>query len=308
MSNAALAADRFASAGSAFRYASRPINEREPEHERGDGDPDPPAHQRLAAVAGEPDAGRGEHDREDRQDDRELVEQPHAGLRVLQALGVEELELQRQLADRQLVEDPDAPFRELRSQLHHERGEVEHDLAVLRLDDLATSGERLHHLLVRVAVRFVPELLELLGLEELQRHAFGEFAQRGRERPGEERGLRGKHVFGGRLDVDVVEQRVRDPHRECACAISSLRASGATVATYSSVSSTWLCAHTATTDNGTRMQLRTISTIERMRRQRGCLPRFGAVGSDGAGSAGGAVVVTRHSDPATASRVLTPSG
>ena len=67
------------------------------------------------------------------------------------------------------------------------------------------------HLCVRAAVGFVPQLLELLGLENAQDRVVDELFQRRLERAGEKRGLRRERVVRELLDVDVVEQQRREP-------------------------------------------------------------------------------------------------
>ena len=94
-----------------------------------------------------PSGAEPEH--EDRQHPPQRVEQAHARLRLLQALGVEELEPQPIGSIGRLSKIPmPRSSSSLRSRSTSGR-EVEDDLAVFGLDDLAAAGERLLDLLVR---------------------------------------------------------------------------------------------------------------------------------------------------------------
>ena len=280
MSNAALAADRFASAGNACKYASRPINSANPSTSEAMATPIP---QRIRALRRSP------------------ASQMPAAANTIARIGRTIASLSSSLTPACAFFRPSAskssncsdslPIGSLSkipmprsescdrsSTTSAERSSTTSPFFVLMTLPLPVSALTTCSWALRFASS--QSSWNCLDWKNCSVTRSVNSSERGRERPGEEGGSRRKHVFRGRLDVDVVEQRVRDPHRDCAARSRRSRASGATVATYSSVSSTWLCAHTATTDNGTRMQLRTISTIERMRRQRGLPPalrrrRFG---------------------------------
>ena len=161
----------------------------------------------------EEDTGCAEDEDEDRQHPPQRVEQAHGRLRALQAARVDELELQPIGVDGHVVEDGDATVVELAAYAVDERREVEDDLALFRRDELTAAGERLVDLCVRESVDLFPQRTEALRLQEVEDRVLGEVLQRVGQRTGEEGDPTRQFLLGQGLDVDVLEERVRETHR-----------------------------------------------------------------------------------------------
>ena len=213
MSYAAAAARPVRVLGQVVEIEVAPEREAEADDEGRDDDPDAPPHQHAPPAAREEDTGCAEDEDEDRQHPPQRVEQAHGRLRALQAARVDELELQPSGVDGHVVEDGDATVVELAAYTVDERREVEDDLALFRRDELTAAGERLVDLRVREPVDLFPQRTEAIRLQEVEDRVLGEVLQRVGQRTGEEGDPTRQFLLGQGLDVDVLEERVRETHR-----------------------------------------------------------------------------------------------
>ena len=91
--------------------------------------------------------------------------------------------------------------------------EVEDDVAVFGLEDIAAALECLHDLLVRGRVHPHPQLAEALRSEEVAHEIANEVFELRAQRAREERDPRRQVLGRELLDVDVLEERVRHAPR-----------------------------------------------------------------------------------------------
>ena len=176
-------------------------------------DPERGAQDRAATVPRQPDRDREQHEQDERQVVRDVVEELDPALRLPQILGVDEHDLAVEPGRVDVVEQADPGVAQRRRDLVDHRAEVHDDLAVLGGD--AVGSLALEHVddlrCARRRFDLPPERLELVGLDDPQRrrvhHLLGATDDDRREplRP------RGKQVGDLGLEIGVLDQGVRDP-------------------------------------------------------------------------------------------------
>ena len=112
-------------------------------------------------------------------------------------------------------------------QLLDERLQVEHDLALGGLEELALVVDDADERLVRPAVRLLPERLDARAAEEVVGRAYGELAQAAGDRRRERLHGRRQRLLELGGDVDVLVQLVDEVERESAADLVVLEQLGA---------------------------------------------------------------------------------